>query len=88
MVLLWFLNRQDACATQGASDSNMQTAGPRSVSLASRHVLLPLLLIQEEWALITVEMLWFKQYEPRCEKTGIRGFRPGPTQTGLYSHRK
>ena len=26
--------------------------------------------------------------EPRCEKTGLRGFRPGPTQTGLYSHRR
>ena len=26
-------------------------------------------------------------FEPRCEKTGLRGFRPGPTQTGLYSHR-
>ena len=25
--------------------------------------------------------------EPRCEKTGLRGFRPGPTQTGLGSHR-
>ena len=24
--------------------------------------------------------------EPRREKTGLRGFRPGPTQTGLYSH--
>ena len=23
--------------------------------------------------------------EPRCEKTGLRGFRPGRTQTGLYS---
>ena len=22
--------------------------------------------------------------EPRSEKTGLRGFRPGPTQTGLY----
>ena len=21
-------------------------------------------------------------------KTGLRGFRPGPTQTGLYSHRR
>ena len=21
-------------------------------------------------------------YEPRREKTGLRGFRPGPTQTG------
>ena len=27
-------------------------------------------------------------YEPRSENTGIRGFRPGPTQTGLYSHRR
>ena len=24
--------------------------------------------------------------EPRCEKTALRGFRAGPTQTGLYSH--
>ena len=24
--------------------------------------------------------------EPRSEETGLRGFRPGPTQTGLYSH--
>ena len=29
-----------------------------------------------------------KLYEPRCEKTGLRGFRTGPTQTGLYSHRR
>ena len=27
-------------------------------------------------------------YEPRYEKTGLRGFRPGPTQTGLYNHRR
>ena len=27
-------------------------------------------------------------FEPRCEKTGLRGFRPGPTQTRLYSHRR
>ena len=29
-----------------------------------------------------------RQFEPRCEKTGLLGFRPGPTQTGLYSHRR
>ena len=28
------------------------------------------------------------QYEPRSEKTGLRGFRPGPTQTGLCSYRR
>ena len=26
--------------------------------------------------------------EPRSEKTGLRGFRPGPTQTMLYNHRR
>ena len=26
--------------------------------------------------------------EPRFEKTGLRGFRPGPTETGLYSSRR
>ena len=26
--------------------------------------------------------------EPRSEKTGLRGFRPGPTQIGLYSHKR
>ena len=25
-------------------------------------------------------------FEPRREKTEIRGLQPGPTQTGLYSH--
>ena len=26
--------------------------------------------------------------EPRSEKSGLQGFRSGPTQTGLYSHRR
>ena len=26
-------------------------------------------------------------YEPCCEETGLRGFRPGQTQNGLYSYR-
>ena len=29
----------------------------------------------------------FMIIEPLCEKTGLRGFRPGLTQTGLYSQR-
>ena len=29
-----------------------------------------------------------KIYQPRCEKTGLRGFRPGPIQTRLYSDRR
>ena len=31
---------------------------------------------------------WLESYEPRREKTGLRGFRPGPTQIGLYKLRK
>ena len=26
--------------------------------------------------------------EPRCEKRGLRGFRPGPTSIGLCKHRR
>ena len=29
-----------------------------------------------------------KLFEPRSEKTGLRGFRPGPTQTRLYCDRR
>ena len=32
--------------------------------------------------------IYSKGNEPRCEKTGLRGFRPGPTQTRLYSYRR
>ena len=30
----------------------------------------------------------FLSFEPRCEKTGIRGFRPSPTQTGAVQTQK
>ena len=33
----------------------------------------------------TLERYWLKIYEPRCEKTGLRGFLAGPTQTGCTS---
>ena len=28
------------------------------------------------------------KFEPRCEKTGLRGFRPGHTKNGLYCRRR
>ena len=34
------------------------------------------------------DLVDYQIYEPPCEKTGLRGFRPGPTQTGLCSHRR
>ena len=36
----------------------------------------------------SVEDFVCSSFEPRREKTGLRGFRPGPTQTGLYKLRK
>ena len=30
----------------------------------------------------------FNPNKHRCEKTGLRDFRPGPAQTVLYSHRR
>ena len=38
------------------------------------------------WPKAGFHEMWLK-YEPCYEKTGLRDFRPGPTQTGLYSHR-
>ena len=29
-----------------------------------------------------------EKYEQCCEKTGLLGLRPVPTQTGMYSHRR
>ena len=45
------------------------------------------------WALIALVpgrciLVTSKPLEPRCEKTGLQGFLPGPTQTGLFSHRR
>ena len=44
------------------------------------------------WLLTQIRMYLTVQhrllFEPRREKTGLRGFRPGPTQTGLYKLRK
>ena len=55
------------------------------VSVSKRHV---------HWHFIQVYICSFcfplkirLKFEPRREKTGLRGFRPGPTQTDLYSHR-
>ena len=31
---------------------------------------------------------YYYHYEPRCEKIGLRGFRPGPIQTRLYVTRE
>ena len=43
---------------------------------------------RETFRKISAEYFWLSdKYEPQCEKTGLGGFRHGPTQTDLYSHR-
>ena len=37
---------------------------------------------------VTLKKAYFDKIKPVREKTNNLGFRPGPTQTGLYSHRK
>ena len=44
------------------------------------------ILIRKFTGIISITCLLVK-FEPRHEKTGIQGFRPGLTQTGLYNHR-
>ena len=36
----------------------------------------------------SVAMTVYTIFERRCEKPGLRGFRPGPIQTRLYSYRR
>ena len=65
--------------TQAASRGNL-FLGPRYLT-GPRNRVLANTCIRDGRCLL-------KTYEPRCEKTGLRGFRPGLTQTGLYSHRR
>ena len=37
---------------------------------------------------LIIKKMWLNIFEARCEKTGLRGFCPGPTQTRLYSYRR
>ena len=40
------------------------------------------------WVKIGFNDRMYNTYEPRWEKNGLRGLRPGPTQTGLYSRKR
>ena len=43
---------------------------------------------RQRWIKTCLQCLYLSSFknEPRSEKTGLRGFRPRPTQTGLYNH--
>ena len=47
-----------------------------------------ILFRQQNTKKVVISLLSSTSYEPRCEKTGLWGFRPGPTQTGLYNDRR
>ena len=55
----------------------------RDVMLQDNVVLMGLFVVSECYFELS-----YRLYGPRSEKTGLRGFRPGPTQTGLYNHRR
>ena len=40
------------------------------------------------WENLQMKNFRISLYEPLRQKTGLQGFRPDPTQTGLYSHRR
>ena len=44
--------------------------------------------LQHEMDVAPVEKIHVSSNEPHREKTGLRGLRPCPTQTGLYNHRR
>ena len=46
------------------------------------------IVIKMVWLCFTQEVNHSELYEPRCEKTVLRDFRPGLVQTGLYSHKR
>ena len=52
------------------------------------HVDLVKMLCQDITPLYHFYAIIQRKYEPRRKKTGLRVFRQGPTQTGLYSHRR
>ena len=48
----------------------------------------PILTKTETQVSVIIPQTFMLTYEPRHEKTGLQGFRPGPTQTALYRHRR
>ena len=44
-------------------------------------------MINDDYEMMAIGAMT-EQYEPRNEKTGLRGFRPSPTQSRLYGHRR
>ena len=56
--------------------------------LISSSAVLFYTLLKYNEAKVVVQQGNTSLFEPRSEKTGLRGFRPCPTQTGLYGHRR
>ena len=55
----------------------------RGSKTADKNVEVTMLVCNKKGEVIPVSKLG-----PRFEKTSLQGFRPDPTQTGLYSHRR
>ena len=71
----------------GLQISFMQIVGRLKGLELSFYSFLVQFLVFAHDSLLSVFFRIVLTYEPRCEKTGLWGFRPGTTQTRLYSHR-
>ena len=64
---------------------------PKNCANLNNLVVIAIMMLKMTMIMIIIFQLGgftVEKNEPRCEKTGLRGFRPGPTQTGLYNHRR
>ena len=71
-------------------DSDQPKHPPCLISDSAMHMILRSMTLAYAMLVLSQcgSVLYNRIFEPRSEKTGLRGFRPGPTQTGLYSYRR
>ena len=81
-LLLFTMVTVFACFVTGQPDKEKKRSNPVISFLRSQR-LKSKALFGVSYYSVSPHILLF---EPRCEKTGLRGFRPGATQTRLYKH--
>ena len=61
--------------------SRMHISMGKSIIIIEKERLIRERSSQEKYNHIVAHLLPHQLFKPRCEKTGLRGVRPGPTQT-------
>ena len=70
------------------SDSDIFSSYHAHIYLGETSPFYLLILDVIDWFMFGHRLHIYYICGPGCEKTGLRGFRPGPTQTGLYNNRR